>query len=198
MMEPRRRSLLALAFLWPVAAAHAAEAVPGTCPAPGTVIVTSMGTTLRFDDRDGLVCSVTASDSGKYQTFGLVTMVDSMNYVANKAEIAKLWPLEVGKVIKFDAKRGSYEWIAAYTVTEKKDVTVKAGAFPVYVVTYEETQISQKFAPSHSGIYHCIWTYYISTDIGFFVKMDYESISGGPSAYYPHTPWEAVAVNVPK
>lgn len=176
------------------------KAEPGACPAPGSVIVTSLGATLRFGAREGLVCSVTSSGSrlfgdSKYQTFGLITLVNSMNYLANKDEIAKLWPLAVGKVVKFTARKGSYEWIAAYTVTERKDITVKAGTFPVYVVTYEETQTSRKIAPSHNAAYHCIWTYYISTDVGFFVKMDYESISGGPSAYYPHTPWEAVSIN---
>jgi len=187
-----------LALLCFAPSAPAAEPVPGACPAPGTVIVTSLGTRLRFDARDGLVCSVTLSGSHKYQSFGLVTLVDSMNYVADKDAIAKLWPLAVGKVVKFTANKGSYEWIAAYTVTEKKDIAVKAGTYSVYVVTYEETQTSAKIEPSHSGVYHCIWTYYISTDIGYFVKMDYQSISGGPSAYYPHMPWEAVTIIGPK
>jgi len=173
------------------------EAEPGACPAPGTEIATSLGVTLKFAAREGLVCSLTTSASDRYQTFGLVTQVNSMNYAADKEAIATLWPLTVGKTVRFTAKRGSYEWIAAYTVTEKKDIIVKAGTFPVYVVVYEETQTSKKIAPSHSDIYHSVWTFYISTDVGFFVKMDYESISGGPSAYYPHTPWEAVSITPP-
>ena len=188
----------ALAFLWFTASAQAADAEPGACPAPGTVIVTSIGTTMRFEARQGLVCSVTSSGSNRYQTFGLVTLVDSMNYQANKAAIAKLWPLAVGKVVKFTATSRGYDWIAAYTVAEQKVITVPAGTFSVYVVNYEETQTSKKIVASHNAIYHCIWTYYISTDVGFLVKMDYQSISGGPSAYYPHTPWEAVSINRPK
>jgi hypothetical protein len=175
-----------------------AEAQPGACPAPGTQIVTSLGTTLRFISRDGLVCSLTTTASGAYQTFGLVTLVNSMNYEADKEAIATLWPLAVGKAVAFKAKKGSYEWIAAYTVTEKRDLTVAAGTFPVYVVRYEETQTSKKIAPSHDALYHSVWTYYISTDVGFFVKMDYQSLSGGPSAYYPHTPWEAVSITAPR
>jgi hypothetical protein len=189
---------LALALFCLAASAQAVEVEPGACPAPGTVIVTSLGTTLTFEAQEGLVCSLTSSADGRYQTFGLVTLVNSMNYVANKDMIARLWPLVMGKRVTFNAARGSYEWIADYTVVEKKDITVKAGRFPVYVVKYEETQTSLKTTPSHSGIYHSIWTFYISTDLGFFVKMDYESISGGPSAYYPHTPWEAVLISAPK
>jgi hypothetical protein len=188
----------ALALPWFIASAQAADLEPGACPAPGTVIATSIGTTLRFEARQGLVCSVTSSASGKYQTFGLVTLVDSMNYQADKAAIAGLWPLAVGKVVTFTAKRGSYEWFAAYTVAEQKIITVPAGRFSVYVVSYEETQTSQQIVASHNAIYHSIWTYYISTEVGYYVKMEYQSISGGPSAYYSHTPWEAVSINRPK
>ncbi len=189
---------IVLALLCLTAAARAEDAEPGACPAPGTVIVTSLGTTLAFTARQGLVCSVTPSGSDKYQTFGLVTLVNSMNYQADEAEIAKLWPLAVGKAVKFTAVRGGYRWIAAYTVTAKQDITVQAGRFSVYVVVYEETQISPKVVASHSALYHSIWTYYISTDVGYYVKMEYQSISGGPSAYYQHTPWEAVSISRPK
>lgn len=195
---PVRADRIALAFLWLAVPAWAAEIEPGACPAPGSVIVTSIGTSLRFEGREGLVCSLTSSDSEKYRIFGLVTLVNSMNYQANKDAIAKLWPLAVGKVVKFTARKGTYEWIAAYTVTEKKDINVTAGRFSVYVVRYEETQTSRQIVASHTAIHHSIWTYYISTDVGFYVKTDYQSISGGPSAYYPHTPWEAVSIYEPK
>jgi hypothetical protein len=138
-----------------------------------------------------------SSKSGAYKTYGLVTLAGSMNYTAAKEEIAKLWPLEVGKIVQFTATRGIYSWIATYKVTEKKDITVKAGSFPVYVVVYEEQQISSTIAPHHTGIYHCVWTFYISEDLGYFVKMDYQSISGGPSAFYPHTPWEVISITHP-
>lgn len=187
----------ALAPLWLIAPATAADGEPGACPAAGTVIVTSLDTTLRFAPGQGLVCSVTPSGAASYQTFGLVTLVNSMNYQANKAAIAGLWPLAVGKVVKFTARRGSYQWIASYTVSDQRSITVPAGTFPVFVVVYEETQTSPNIVASHSGIYHSIWTYYISTDVGYYVKMDYPSISGGPSAYYQHTPWEAVSITRP-
>jgi hypothetical protein len=109
-----------------------------------------------------------------------------MCYNAAKDRIAKLWPLKVGKVVQFSAREGNYSWTSTYTVTEKKNITVKAGTFPVYVVVYDETQTN--------GRYHSIWTFYISTDLGYFVKVDYKSVSGGPSRRYPHTPWEAVSI----
>lgn len=197
----RRRSAIvrtALALSCLAAPARAAPVEPGTCPPPGTVIVTSARATFTFQGRSGLVCSLTSSTDGRYQTFGLVTLVNSMNYQADKARIAQLWPLAVGKEVKFNVVRGSYAYIADYTVLGTTDITVKAGTFRTYVVRYEETQTSARIAASHTGIYHSIWTFWISPEVGFFVKVDYQSISGGPSAYYPHTPWEAVSISMPK
>jgi len=147
---------------------------------------------------DGLECSMKSSQKGAYKIFGLVTFVNSMNYTAAKDKIAKLWPLEVGKIVRFTAIQNKYEWVATYKVTERRDITVKAGTFPVYVVVYEEEQISSQTTPLHRGVYQSVWTFYISTDLGYSVKMDYKSISGGPSALYPHTPWEAVSIERPK
>ena len=166
--------------------ANAAERVPGACPAAGTVIVTSINNTITFKAGDGLLCSATSSKSGDFETFGLVTLVGSMCYVAAKEQIAGLWPLEVGKVVRFSATSEHYQWTSTYTITEKKDIAVKAGTFRVYGVVYDELQTN--------GPYHSIWTFYISTEVGYPVKVDYESVSGGPSRRYPHTPWEAVSI----
>ena len=186
------RTLLGCALLCQcfVPLAHAAERVPGACPTPGTVIVTSINETYAIRGGDGLYCWVRSSTPGRpshdFGAFSLVTEVGSMCYIAAKDQIAKLWPLEVGKVVRFSAESGNYAWTSTYTVTEKKDITVKAGTFPVYVVVYDEEQ--------RNGPYHSIWTSYISTDVGYRVKVDYASVSGGPSRRYPHTPWEAVSI----
>ncbi len=187
------RTLLGVVVLFQclVPPALAAERAPGACPAPGTVIVTSINETHTIKGGDGLYCWVTLSAPGRpphdIGYFGLVTGVGSMCYNAAKDEIAKLWPLEVGKVVRFSAESGNYAWASTYTVTERKDITVPAGTFPVYVVVYDERQTN--------GPYHSIWTDYISTDVGYRVKLDYwYSVPGGPSRRYPHTPWEAVTI----
>jgi hypothetical protein len=132
------------------------------------------------------------------KTYGLVTRVGSDCYKAAKEKIAKLWPLEVGKIVQFTATtpHGGYSWIGTYKVTEKKDITVKAGTFPVYVVVYEEKQISGAI-PGVGGNLDSVWTFYISEDLGYLVKMDYQQISGGPLPGYSYTPWEAISITHP-
>jgi hypothetical protein len=176
---------------------HAAERVPGACPAAGTVIVTSINTTYTFKDGDGLQCSGTwakSGQSGDFKMFGLVTLVGSGCYSAAKDQIATLWPLDVGKVVRISGSEGEYRWTGTYTVTEKKDITVKAGTFPVYVVSYDEQETSRI---PHRIPFHGIWTFYISTEVGYFVKHDYKQVTGKPLRHYPHTPWEAVSITRP-
>jgi len=149
-------------------------------PPPGTSFDTNLGT-YRIDSADGTNL-LRRSDEAQFNTTwvgGLVGFSTSDNILEDvKRDFARLWPLEVGKTIRFDiARRAGEVWNNVITVERVETIKVPAGTFSTFVISQQERALN--------GSYNAAYTYWWSPALGFPVKRDVRFITGvsGPSSY---------------
>ncbi len=111
---------------------------------------TSVNETLVVTGADGLMCSVVdknRSDNRPIYIYGLVLInFGEFKDAAGKASIEKLWPLAVGKSAEYIRPISDFQndyWQAArfWTVTGKKSITVPAGTFDTYEISFEARNV---------------------------------------------------------
>jgi hypothetical protein len=139
------------------------------CPTPGTVIETSVGGWLQFTGQEGLRCWYRTRSGTTDSRYALLLAGDSDWVEQGGDEIGKLWPLRVGKRQWFVARRLAPEqyymsWYEIYTVTGRERITVPAGTFDTYVITWEEKGRFENGFEAKS-------TFWYAPEVGYFVKF---------------------------
>ncbi len=179
------------------------------CPAPGTEIRESDGSSFRIEKVDGLSCCGTATLNGPGQPLcaygGVlihgVSIFRSEEYFSKaKDEVAKLWPLQVGKKVAFDwvSTGGHFALLYSerYEVTRTDTITVPAGTFQVFEVTHERKNRTQRLEAgvnnrAEDGIEH----FYLDPASGVAVKYEYLAVLSAASD--ANHSWEAVSITNP-
>lgn len=91
-------------------------------------------------------------------------------------EMAKLWPLAVGKSVSFDFSRpNGGVWTNNIRVERVEPVKVEAGTYSAFVVKWQER--------SFQGGFNATYTYWWSPALGFPIKREVEFVTGSASSY---------------
>jgi hypothetical protein len=154
--------------------ADRSRVVPFRAPLPGTSFDTNVGS-YRIDGADGPHL-FRKDDRPSYNTtwVGGFVAYASNDYAldARKRELAKLWPLEVGKGVQFEAPRpGGGVWVHTFKVERTETVTVPAGIYAAFVVTWNQRAINN---PYNSTV-----TFWWSPALGFPIKRHEQSATSG-------------------
>jgi hypothetical protein len=182
---------------WRLAAA--APALSGTgdgggdspfCPRPGTVVETSIGGYFRFTHGDGPRCWFRNAAGALEARYGAFLAGDSAWLAAGGTRLRALFPLAVGKEVWFTvagvtAANFPSSWDETYTVVGRERVTVPAGTFDAFVVTWEETgRLGNDYAVRH--------TYWYAPEVGYVVRF-----RAGSRMSDALQDWEATRIVVP-
>lgn len=176
------------------APARAENSMPGACPKPGTVLATSLNTTLIAVSASGLTCNMRVKGTGaEFSMIGLLLRRDEKRTPADDgiAAVSSLWPLEAGKSAKYQlhSSTDSSHWDEQYSVGPKQSVTTQAGTFQAFPVTQEESGSTHGAATNG---FRGTYTYYIAPELGYVVKFSF-SMTGGSPKNNPRE-WELVSV----
>lgn len=142
-------------------------------PPPGTVFDTTIGS-YRIDAAEGTNL-IRKSDQPNLNTIwvgGFLTF-GSRDYAAEpiKRDLSKLWPLEVGKTVRFDVTRqDGAVWANSMKVERIENLKLPAGTYSTFVVSHQERAIN--------GSYNASYTYWWSPALGFPIKKDVQFVSG--------------------
>jgi len=171
-----------------IAPAMAADPVAGACPKPGTVLQTSIPSTVTVLSADGLICTIRSSATGEGSLIGLVLRRGPQFEPPPEAlaAVSGLWPLASGKSASYTLRiPNGGSWSEKYAVHSKRKVTVKAGAFEAFELVQTET----------GGEFEGIYDFYIAPDLGYIVKFRFRLTKGSPDRTPPD--WELVSVKAP-
>jgi hypothetical protein len=153
---------------------------PFRSPPPGTSFDTTLGT-YRIDGAEGTNLLRRSDEANLNTTWvgGLVGFSSADNILeAAKQDFSRLWPLEIGKTIRFDInRRDGGVWNNVFTVERMETVKVPAGTFSAFVISQQERAIN--------GSYSAAYTYWWSPALGFPIKRDVRFVTGSsaPSSY---------------
>lgn len=94
----------------------------------------------------------------------------------DRRAVERLWPLEVGKRVRFVETAGSQRWVDVIDVARVETVTVPAGDFRAFVV---ERSV-QSMAPGPRSV--VTYKYWYAPDAGAIVKFEVADGTGKPRA----------------
>jgi Protein of unknown function (DUF3108) len=163
-------------------------------PAPGTTFNTTAGS-VRIDSIDGpnLLQAYTNPDQKVWWLAGFGALVMPDRYAKSMGpQMAKIWPLEVGKSTSFQRDLPTYRGTAnstfqnELTVEKAETVTVPAGTFSTFVIKWR----SRGLGFNTSDVVQTIWW---SPALGFPVKREARIVTG----YGIYTNYELRSVQRP-
>jgi hypothetical protein len=160
------------------------------CPAPGTIIETSLGGWLQFTGEAGEQCRYRMRSGATSSRYALLVEGGS-DFVRQGGErLRALWPLHVGAQRWFESDAvGSTgvpgSWYETYSVVRRETVTVPAGTFDTYVIEWEESG-------REGNTYRATNTYWYAPNVGYFVKFEADKVP-----YNELRDWQATRVFVP-
>jgi hypothetical protein len=171
--------------------ALAEPAVKGACPAPGTELQTSKGSTLTVIAANGLICQLRSSITGDFALVGLLLRLDTQRQPSKEgvAAIASLWPLAAGKSAQYTLTDANGAWIETYKVGAREKVTTQAGAFDAFPIEQTET-------PANGGADAITVTSLVAPALGYIVRFKV-TIPGGAVDRPGSNDWELVSVKKP-
>jgi hypothetical protein len=182
---------IALFLGWPLGAVvHAQDAIPFSCPKPGTIIEATNGGKITFGESDGLTCRYTNRAGQPVARVAVVIDGDDPNAKTYKDEFPKLWPAKVGNQISFaTAVTGGIRYTNSYTVQSVESVTVPAGTFDVVVLQHE------RVGGSASARYRHLANFYYAPTVGHMVKFEFNLLQGNRRDAPQN--WEAAKIVIP-
>jgi hypothetical protein len=141
---------------------------PFRCPKPGTIIETSVGGRFEFTNSDGFYCNFRIG-RGSGSRYAMLLAGDSTWIKMGGANLRKLWPLRPGNSEWFVASGTTStgyptSWYETYTVEGRERITVPAGTFDTYRMTWTEQGREESF-------YKAVMTYWFAPAVGYFVKF---------------------------
>lgn len=142
-------------------------------PPAGTSFETSLGV-FRIDGAEGSNLVRRSDQPGLNTTWvgGLVGYNSSDAVLdAAKREFAQLWPLSVGKTVRFEIKRADgAAWNNLLTVERAELTKVTAGTYSTFVISHRER--------AANGSYDAEYLYWWSPALGFPIKREARSAVG--------------------
>jgi hypothetical protein len=117
--------------------------VTAFCPAPGTIVETSLGGWLQFGRSEGARCFFHSRDGGEGSRYTALLGGDSEWLRQGGARLKELFPPMTGRRAWFVVNGVSSSgipasWYEAYSVGKREQVRVPAGVFDTNVITWEE------------------------------------------------------------
>ncbi len=142
-------------------------------PPPGTNFETSLGL-FRIDGAEGPHLVRRGDQPGLNTTWvgGLVGYNSTDPIIeAAKREFARLWPLAVGKTVRFDIRRADgAAWNNLLTVERSELTKVQAGIYSTFVIAHRER--------AANGSFDAEYLYWWSPALGFAIKREARSAAG--------------------
>jgi len=169
-------SLLLLAM--PLAAAERALAQPQpfVAPAAGLTVVTSTGATFEIDSVDGTTIRTLTGQQPPLAWLAACRPVAG-NVDFDSQEIAALWPLQSGSLLRTATWRANARWHLVIRVRGRETVTVPAGTFPTWLIEVEEAAVSNDY----KALFRC----WYAPSLGFTVKREHSvPVGSAPRADY--------------
>ena len=151
------------------AAPRFGDSVPFACPEPGTVLEFKSGAKLVFAAAEGVYCPYESGGRRQLATaFGIYDR-DSAK------EVARLWPLKLGKQITFLRLSGQASYRERYRVARRVSVTVRAGTFDAFLIDWSSATANATVvsAYSESG------SFWYAPALGWIVKTQHDPMGGG-------------------
>jgi hypothetical protein len=149
-------------------------------PPFGTTFDTTRGS-FRVDGAEGTTLFQKSDDPRLNAIWlgGLHNTVASDPFVGKAGqEVARLWPLQVGKSVSFDFSRPSGGvWTNRISVERVEPITVQAGTYSTFVIKWHEQAIN--------GPFNATYVYWWSPALGFPIKRDVQ-FSGGTAVRSPY------------
>lgn len=142
-------------------------------PPPGTSFETSLGT-FRIDGNEGTNLVRRGDQPGLNTTWvgGLVgyNSTDAV-LAAAKREFAALWPLSVGKTVRFDIRRADgAAWNNVLTVERAELTRLPSGVYSTFIISHRER--------AANGSFDAEYLYWWSPALGFPIKREARSAAG--------------------
>ncbi len=142
-------------------------------PLPGTTFDTSRGS-FRVDAVEGTTL-IRKSDDPRLNAIWLGGLHDTLAsdpFVGKiSQEMAKLWPLEIGKSISFDFSRPSGGvWVNRVSVERTESIKVPAGTYATFLVKWQERAVN--------GPFNATYLYWWSPALGFPIKREVQFSAG--------------------
>ena len=177
-------ALLALA-----SAGHAEDAFH--CPKPGTVVsYDNNGGAVAYSGQTGLVCQGRTGSRDYSNLLGIIPPL----LAPEEAELQKLLPFKVGNEVEYTTKMDSSHMIGeavtsssmfyvrhTVKVARAESLTTAAGTFDTLVIEHRMLMLGH-------GAGAWMYTYWMAPDLGFPVKISYETRAGsGPDRIYEAT-----------
>jgi hypothetical protein len=179
---------LALAWLSDAASAAPSETA-FRCPAPGTVIVTTVGRTIALRDGPGMRC-FGKTNGAEVATIAHMIAADDEHADQLRREIGKIWPLAVGNTTEFYVGLPGAPIVNRVTVVSKTAIDIGAGHFDTYVIEWKH------FAATCGIMIDDVFRYYYEPRIAAVIKFEQDSEYAG-SRMADAVAWEATEIAVP-
>jgi hypothetical protein len=146
------------------------EEVAFDCPAAGTEIDFRSGLTRVFAPK-----AADEPDCAYKGAHGLAETTAFGPYRSAAAEVLRgLWPLRIGNSVSFSSTSAAAQRYAeTYRVVRHEFVTVPAGTFDTFVITWEGTGQDQ-----YTNGYHETATFWYAPELGYVVKVEHH-LEGG-------------------
>jgi hypothetical protein len=161
-----------------------------SCPRPGTIVETSLGGYFRFTHGDGPRCWYRTRDGALDARYAAFLSGDSRWLEMGGMRLEALFPLAPGKEAWFTvsgvtAANFPSSWYETYTVRGRERVTVPAGTFDTWVVTWwEQGRLGNDYGVTH--------TFWYAPSVGYFVRF-----RAGNHLREALKDWDATRVIVP-
>jgi hypothetical protein len=160
------------------------------CPAPGTIVETSIGGWFQFTRADGPRCWFRTGSGTEESRYAALLGGNSTWLDKGGTKLADLWPLQVGKRTWFiveGVSSGGFptSWYETYTVRKRERVTVPAGTFDAYVIEWDEQG-------REGNGFQATSRYWYAPNVGYFVKFEAARMAGSDLK-----DWEATRVQLP-
>lgn len=146
-----------------------AQSQPFVAPAPGTVITTNTGASHEIDSVDGSTIRALTNLQPPLPWLAACRPV-AANVEFDSQVIDGLWPLQPGKTLRSETRRGSTRWRLVFRIGSSETVTVGAGTFPTWPIEVEETTASNDY----KALYRC----WYAPSVGFMVKREHTVLVG--------------------
>jgi hypothetical protein len=140
------------------------------------VIETSLGGWFRFEEQDGFRCWYRTRGGREDSRYAALLGGDSAWIGSGGAKLKALWPLAVGKETWFvvdGVSAGGYpaSWYETYRVVRRERVSVPAGTFDAYVISWKEQgRLGNDYAAGH--------TFWYAPEVGYFVRFQAADVLG--------------------
>jgi hypothetical protein len=158
------------------------------CPQPGTVVRNSLGGLNHFReaDADGMTCRFTAANGQDHWRWGGFFSVGQLQKERG-GELARLWPLEVGKSIDVVWSEQGRRWDYTYTVLRREPLNVGGTTFDTFVVEHRDS--------SHGDAYLAYTRFWYAPVVGAYIKYEFQLVNGTIGTLPKN--WVATEVKLP-